>query len=138
MADPVNFVDPLGLDSLWYSLNGGTVYWLNDSGTVDETFSAKSGPFGNGPLEPGDYDASNMRNTNQGGMVCPGDPNGWKVNLDPQFQTNRTDLRIHPDGPPPGTQGCIGISCADAQGFHDRLDAYLQANGSIPVQVTTY
>jgi RHS repeat-associated protein len=138
MADPVNFVDPLGLDSLWYSQPGGTVYWLNDSGTVDETFSAKSGPFGNGPLEPGDYDASNMRNTNQGGMVCPGQPNGWKVDLDPQFQTNRTDLRIHPDGPPPGTKGCIGISCADAQRFHDRLDAYLQANGSIPVQVTTY
>jgi hypothetical protein len=138
MADPVNAVDPLGLDSLWFSLGGGTVYWLNNDGTVDETFSARSGPFGNGHLEPGDYVASNLRDTKQNGMVCPAQPTGWKADLDPQFQTNRTDLRIHPDGPPPGTQGCIGISCADAPRFHDRLAGYLNANGSIPVAVTSY
>jgi RHS repeat-associated protein len=125
-------------DSIWFSYEGRTVYWLTDSGSVDETFSARSGPFGNGHLEPGDYVASNLRDTNQKGMVCPNEPTGWKANLDPEFQTSRTDLRFHPDGPPLGTQGCIGLSCADAQRFYDRLASYLNANGSIRVQVSPY
>jgi len=34
----------------------------------------------------------------------------WVARLNPQFQTDRTGLLIHPDGNAEGTRGCIGIS----------------------------
>jgi hypothetical protein len=33
----------------------------------------------------------------------------WSVNINPQFSSGRTLLRIHPDGNSSGTQGCIGV-----------------------------
>ena len=33
----------------------------------------------------------------------------WVATLDPQFETNRYGLLIHPDGNKEGTRGCIGI-----------------------------
>ncbi len=36
-----------------------------------------------------------------------GDP--WFCLLSPQQPSNRTRIGIHPDGGPPGTEGCIGI-----------------------------
>jgi RHS repeat-associated protein len=72
------------------------------------TYTAVSGNSRNTPLLPGLYKASFLRNRTESGYV---DPNGlgWSVNLDPLFGTARTLLRIHPDGGPPGTLGCIGI-----------------------------
>jgi hypothetical protein len=40
-----------------------------------------------------------------GGMCFP----AWSADIAPLFCTQRTLLRIHPDGNLPGTQGCIGI-----------------------------
>lgn len=34
----------------------------------------------------------------------------WVAKLNPQFETDRTGLLIHPDGNLQGTRGCIGIS----------------------------
>ena len=34
----------------------------------------------------------------------------WVARLNPQFETDRTGLLIHPDGNKEGTRGCIGIS----------------------------
>ncbi len=40
---------------------------------------------------------------------------GFSFNLNPQFSTNRSLLRIHPDGNNEGTKGCIGLSGDVAQ-----------------------
>lgn len=34
----------------------------------------------------------------------------WIAKISPQFETNRTNLLMHPDGNKKGTRGCIGIS----------------------------
>jgi hypothetical protein len=60
-------------------------------------------------------------------MVCSrgtSDPVGFSVDLDPQFSTDRTYLRFHPDEKPTGTEGCIGISCWDAGDFRNALNDY--------------
>jgi hypothetical protein len=73
-------------------------------------------------------------------MVCNRGANneiGFSLDLDPQFPTTRTDLRIHPDESPIGTAGCIGISCAEAQSFYDALNNYFnnQGHNNIPLTV---
>jgi len=67
-------------------------------------------------------------------MFCPGD-NGFSLNLEPNFETDRTDLRIHPDGNAPGTAGCIGVGCDAARELENRLGDYFENNKSIPVEV---
>src|SRR5690606_3274183 len=63
---------------------------------------------------------------------------GFSYNLNPQFSTGRSLLRIHPDGNNEGTLGCIGLS-GNAQGltdFRNTLNGYLN-NGrtSLPVNI---
>jgi hypothetical protein len=56
---------------------------------------------------------------------------GFSVDLDPLFQTNRTLLRIHPDGNVPGTLGCIGITDPDVAGCYQALQRLLPTRDSI-------
>jgi len=68
------------------------------------------------------------------GMVCPS--GGWSLDLIPNFQTDRTDLRIHPDQAPPGTAGCIGVNCsASGQLYNDLRNYFNSGNSSINVDV---
>lgn len=50
---------------------------------------------------------------------------GFFVPIYPRFQTNRGKtggrLGIHPDGNKSGTLGCIGITDANAQSFHNAM-----------------
>ncbi len=63
------------------------------------------------PLPTGWYKCSNFRKRTDGAMVREGV--GFSVDLEPLFSTERTLLRIHPDGGKSGTAGCIGITDAD-------------------------
>lgn len=92
-------------------------------------WSAVSGPHGNGPLPMGWYQCSNFRTRTKTAMVRDGV--GFSVDLDPLFPTNRTLLRIHPDGNVPGTLGCIGITDPDMQGCYDALKQLLPTSDSI-------
>ena len=128
--NPVNYVDPSGLDSLYY--NGGYLHWLNDQGMITNMYPAMSGPYGNMALPAGNYTGTNLRKRTTKRMVCGG--KGWSLDLEPDFPTNRTDLRIHPDQAPPGTAGCIGISCSVSQDLYDKLNSYF-SSGSDSIEV---
>jgi hypothetical protein len=65
----------------------------------------------NGPVPPGLYRVSNHRpNRTTAGMVFHGV--GYSLDLDPTDGTQvfgRSLFRIHPDGEPIGTNGCLGV-----------------------------
>ncbi len=106
-----------------YRVNGkgfpmfeGTIGVLNDNGKTVDTFEfftgggSRSHTITNGPLPPGRYTVHSFRHRNDLGFVVDGI--GYSVNLDNREGTNvygRKYFRIHPDGWPPGTKGCIGI-----------------------------
>lgn len=115
---PINFFDPDGLKKT-FVYQGGNLTLYGDNGQQLFSGPAVSGPYGNGALPQGLYSVGGMRDNRTGSYSCSGS-SGYSLNLNPQFSTNRTDLRIHPDGGVPGTLGCIGVSCgngnADALG----------------------
>ena len=98
---------------------------------------AVSGPWSKGRLPNGNYNGTNLRRRNDNkAMTCDG--KGWSLDLNPAFDTDRTLLRIHPDGNVPGTEGCNGPSCgADQQKVYDSLKTYFDGPGytTIPVIV---
>ncbi len=101
---------------------GMKVGWLAlrdpDSAKV-VNFPFHNGGFGRGHIPFARYVVSHgvLRNDNPRMMV---DGFGYSFHLtqmgrplgtalDPRYQTERDELRIHPDGGEPGTLGCIGI-----------------------------
>lgn len=135
--NPIGWIDPFGLDRLEYQ--NGQISWVTDAGTTVGTYAGVSGPWGKGPLPLGTYTGDNLRTRTMNGMTCPGNqPAGWSLDLEPQFGTDRTDLRIHPDGNVPGTEGCIGASCADATRlYNDLKNWFTSGNTAIDVLVLT-
>lgn len=129
--------DPSGYDRIvFYPPN--KVLWEDDNGNVRGIYSGLSGSRRLRPLPPGYYIGSNYRRRTRKGMVCGRngpDQVGFSIDLDPQFSTDRTLLRIHPDEPPPGTEGCIGIACADARDFQRALDDYFKTRHNSTIQV---
>ncbi|WP_185937352.1 DUF6443 domain-containing protein [Chitinophaga polysaccharea] len=106
------------------------------------SYQAIGGPWGNGSPENGAYTADNLqdrgpRSTNyNAGMTRDGV--GFSLNLNPQFSTHRTLLRIHPDGGEHvGTQGCIGIqeNAARLLQFKSTMSQYLQSHDNIRVNI---
>lgn len=83
------------------------------------SYDAVSGSSTLLPLPNGGYIVSGLRfrdKTTMARTVPPKENNGggmsfpaWSMELEPLFSTQRTLLRIHPDGNLPGTEGCIGI-----------------------------
>lgn len=120
--DPINFIDTEGLRKKFVYSNGMLSFYDDNGGLLYEG-PAKSGPWGNGSLPKGSYAVGAMRDNRTGSYACPGS-SGYSLNLHNRFPTNRTDLRIHPDGGTPGTLGCIGISCSD--GSADALGEMLR------------
>ncbi|MBI4378658.1 MAG: hypothetical protein HY578_06145 [Nitrospinae bacterium] len=130
--NPINFIDPLGLDRLHF--NGANLFWLNNQNIITRIYDGISGPYGQGSLPEGAYTGNNLRRRNTQGMMCG--ENGWSLDLNPEFQTGRTLLRIHPDQPPTGTLGCIGVNCNDAWRLYNDLNNYFNSgNTNISVEV---
>ena len=106
------------------------------------SFSAVGGPWGNGSPENGNYTVDNLydRGPNSGwpnaGMTVDGV--GFSLNLNPQFSTGRSDLRIHPDGGDYfGTQGCIGLTCGKSGllQFRSLMQSTLSNQSNIPLNI---
>ena len=62
---------------------------------------------------------------------------GFSVDITPDPWEGRTDLRIHPDGGLPSTQGCIGLSgdLSDVRDFANRIQPYLTTYGTMELCV---
>jgi RHS repeat-associated protein len=112
----------------------------NGSSKALDSFSAVAGGFGNGAPENGNYTVSNFQDRSPDGWYNRGmnsDGVGFSFNLNPQFSTNRSDLRIHPDGNNEGTLGCIGLSGNATQlgAFSTAVQGFLQNKTSIPATI---
>lgn len=111
------------------------------SSIILDAFDGVAGGYGNGAPENGDYITSNYANRGpKSGWYNRGmtrDGIGFSFNLDPQFNTNRSLLRIHPDGNNEGTLGCIGLSGDKdiLERFRDKLRGYLQQQKGIPTKI---
>ncbi|AEE49135.1 RHS repeat domain-containing protein [Haliscomenobacter hydrossis] len=106
-----------------------------------KSFSAVAGGYGNGAPENGSYTINNYQDRSPSGWYNEGmnrDGVGFSYNLNPQFRTGRTELRVHPDGNNEGTLGCVGLS-ANAQGltdFRSTMNSYLgNGRSSIPATI---
>ena len=106
------------------------------------SFSAVGGPWGNGSPENGNYTVDILldRGPNSGwpnaGMTVDGV--GFSLNLNPQFKTGRSELRIHPDGGTKfGTQGCIGLTCGKGGllDFRGLMQSTLSNQSNIPLNI---
>ena len=98
------------------------------------TYDFRSGGFGRGSLPPGSYQVTpHLWSRSDRGMTVGGV--GYSFALSDKYDSRvggtRTQLRIHPDGGTPGTNGCVGIvGNADVQRqFREDMRAELKANG---------
>lgn len=139
--DPINFIDPNGLDKLIFDNSKRTLKWFSDAGDLLLSVNARSGSIGKSgafnllPLESGSYAVDNLRTPRSStAMSCPGE-DGYSLDLKANFSTVRNNLRIHPDGGAPGTAGCVGISCAngDAGLFLGQVQKYLSNPNRTPL-----
>lgn len=85
----------------------GTLEWSEKNLSTP----AVSGAYGNGMIEVGEYKARRNFLLDKPGenTYCDTKNNCWFQLLDPQFDTDRTEIGIHPDGNVVGTKGCIGL-----------------------------
>jgi len=124
--NPLSFIDPLGL-YFEFSNSQRSLSWVDpNTGTrsLSTTWPARSGPYGQGPLPQGWYHVRPEQTpvpSEKESMTDTCD-NAYKFRLNPQFETNRSGLLIHPDGGVPGTAGCIG-----AQGCTSSLRQFLNS-----------
>jgi hypothetical protein len=86
---------------------------FRDSGTLNFMCDAISGGGGKGALPGGEYIARGFFNTDDPAMSRFGI--GFYIRLEPQFETDRTDLLIHFDGGKLGSLGCIALLPQDVQ-----------------------
>jgi hypothetical protein len=138
----VRFTISQSFDGSRVRLYQGSVSIVDRTGAALGTFQARTGGFvadfktHNGPIPPGLYkiDASL---TPIAGMTLNGV--SFCFLLAPAGGTDvfgRSGLCIHPDGPPPGTHGCIGINeSADVLNQCSQTLADLRAGGSVGVFV---
>jgi RHS repeat-associated protein len=122
---------------------GTVIYYKN--GEPVSTYPANSGGWrsadssvvGNDTrTPPGHYLGTNFRTRyDKTGMVREGV--GFSLDLNPLFYTNRTLLRMHPDGPPVGSEGCVALSCGGPglRDFQHRVSGYLSRSPFIDVYV---
>lgn len=105
------------------------------------SFDAVGGPWGNGSSKNGNYLVNTLQDRSPSGWYNEGmtkDGVGFSLNLDPQFKTGRTLLRIHPDGGKYfGTQGCIGLTCdkAGLTNFRDMTQSALSKQKNIRLNI---
>jgi len=125
----------------------GVFSLIADDGTVIASIAANTGGFvsdfrkHNGPIPPGKYRISNYRSPrNDEGTAMRYFDVSFSFSLDP-IDTNvfgRDGLDIHPDGPPPGTHGCIGLvpqTREQLEGLRDLLRAHTSGGSHLFVTV---
>src|SRR5579884_2562775 len=122
---------------------GKVIYYVN--GKPVAVYPANSGGFksrnslviGSDTRTPaGHYLVTNFhKRYDNAGMVREGV--GFSLNLNPLFYTNRTLLRIHPDGGNPGSEGCVALSCGapELRDFQNRVASYLAHSPFIDVYI---
>jgi beta-N-acetylglucosaminidase len=126
----------------------GVLSILADDGTVIASIEANTGGFvsdfrkHNGPIPPGKYSISNYRSPrNDEGTAMRYFDVSFSFSLTPIENTDvfgRDGLDIHPDGPPPGTHGCIGLVAQTRQqleSFRDLLRAHTSGGSHLAVTV---
>jgi RHS repeat-associated protein len=141
--DPIDFSDPMGLDSLEVTYTStstpvsapgqrdvsghvysGTMMWRTDDGKALASYQVNSGGYKASdskivgvevPTFPGKYSVDNLRE-DRGGLMRR-DGVGFSLDVNPKFRQEQgkeqTLLRIHPDGGEKGTHACVGI-CENA------------------------
>jgi len=92
---------------LFLVFDGKYLKVINASGQTLYKWKSVSGGFGKGRAPEGKYIVIHPRRRTKKGMVL--NNFGFSFDILPQFNTKRSELRIHPDAPPVGTAGCISI-----------------------------
>ena len=130
--DPGNAVDPFGLDTLIYDRALHSLLRLDDNGVTRDSWSAVSGPWGNGYLPPGHYTLNQAPSRVPSShphqsSYCDAMSNCWWQPILANFDTtrdggiHRDGLGLHPDGFLPGTSGCVGVTTDDTSDLYDWL-----------------
>lgn len=99
-----------------------------------------AGGFGSGAPQNGEYTVDTYRNRRKDKDYSPGMNIlgvGFSFNLNPQFKTERSLLRIHPDGNNKGTLGCIGVTGTQEEllEFEETLKNLLKQKRSIQATI---
>jgi RHS repeat-associated protein len=134
----------------------GMLAWHNDDGKVLRKLDVTSGGYKskNPPshvagaetkIFDGKYKATQDLGGKESGASKTMERDGvrFRIELKAQFKADpnnyQTDLRIHPDGGPIGTQGCIGL-VGDRKAltsFQSAFNDYVDKNGPLNVEVRT-
>lgn len=127
--------------SMENDLLGSGCLYLKENGRIVDSVRITAGGFGSGAPENGEYTIDHHRNRRKGG----GDYNkgmnregvGFSFDLNPMFDTQRSLLRVHPDGNKRGTQGCIGLEGdkADLLEFESNVKKILKEHDAISTQI---
>ncbi|GBR72798.1 hypothetical protein NO1_0267 [Candidatus Termititenax aidoneus] len=115
---------------------------LNAYNTPIITYQAVSGGWGKGSLPTGKYSTGKLWTPEQIAALSNAASYqvfsfGFFLPLVPKFETDRTELGIHPDGGVPGTLGCVGLKLQTAA---EAIRCYMlllagTVNGGIDVEV---
>jgi len=92
---------------------GNGLLYLKENDDIILSITMVAGGFGSGAPQNGEYTVDTYRNRRKDKDYNPGmniHGVGFSFNLNPQFKTERSLLRIHPDGNNKGTLGCIGVT----------------------------
>ena len=148
-ADPSPIYVQAVIDKIDSKTYGALAAQAHGTIKVDgKSYEFLSGGFGHGYLPLGNYTVTNPTLTKQPGMYVP--PVGFKFfisdKLDPRLKQYfsdssdqmRTELRIHPDQPPPGTHGCMGIhgTTQELQQFYKDLSNEVNSGQTVIVVVS--
>jgi RHS repeat-associated protein len=127
-GDPINLVDPSGLDTLYF--DGSTLSDYRDDGSLAGTYAASSGVPGvydpsigdRGPIPEGTY-LLDPNEISEGGLLRSllGDWGQYRSPLHPDIGTDtfgRDGFFLH-GGRDPGSAGCIDVGRNDSLLFPD-------------------
>lgn len=122
MGDPINLIDPDGMAVIlvFYQQMESLCLYDTCREIKIKCWKAVSGPYGNGPLPPGDYalpddgEPRTKRPEDKKGAYCDSSGFCWFQDITPKKKNGRDELGIHPDGNIPGTAGCVGVEGATA------------------------
>ena len=92
---------------------GNGLLYLKENDDIILSITMVAGGFGSGAPQNGEYTVDTYRDRRKDKDYNPGmniHGVGFSFNLNPQFKTERSLLRIHPDGNSKGTLGCIGVT----------------------------
>lgn len=101
------------------------------SGTMHSGAKLAS-PNNKGYMPEGEYNIVSLRMTTEEPFTIDG--YGWVAGLLPKFQTDRTNLALHPDGGFPGSAGC-GVdtwTLDDSVKIHNLIAQGLEQKGFVP------